>query len=40
MRMSMVQRQAAQALWCRVEYRGKQGWVAGRYLRADPGPRP
>ena len=40
MRMNMAQRQAAQTLWCRVEYRGKQGWVAGRYLRADPGPRP
>ena len=40
MRMNMTQRQAAQTLWCRVEYRGKQGWVAGRYLRADPGPRP
>ena len=40
MRMSTAQRQAAQSLWCRVEYRGKQGWVAGRYLRADPGPRP
>ena len=40
MRMNIAQRQAAQMLWCRVEYRGKQGWVAGRYLRADPGPRP
>jgi len=39
MRMSAAQRQAAQTLWCRIEYQGKQGWVAGRYLRAEPAPR-
>lgn len=21
--------------WCRIEYSGQQGWVAGRYLRED-----
>jgi hypothetical protein len=40
MRMTAAQRQAAQTLWCRVEYRGKEGWVAGRYLRVDSGPQP
>jgi hypothetical protein len=40
MHMNAAQRQAAQTLWCRVEYRGKEGWVAGRYLRVDSGPRP
>ncbi len=24
--------------WCRIEYRGVTGWVAGRYLREDAGP--
>jgi hypothetical protein len=33
MRMSQAQRQEAQTQWCRVEYRGRQGWVAGRYLK-------
>jgi len=37
-RMSKMQRAEAQTQWCRVEYRGKQGWVAGRYLRQDAGP--
>jgi predicted Fe-S protein YdhL (DUF1289 family) len=35
MRMSEQQRREAQTNWCRVEYRGKQGWVAGRYLKKD-----
>jgi hypothetical protein len=35
MRMSKEQRALAQTQWCRVEYRGKQGWVAGRYLKSD-----
>jgi predicted Fe-S protein YdhL (DUF1289 family) len=35
MRMSEEQRREAQTKWCRVEYRGKQGWVAGRYLKKD-----
>lgn len=34
-RMSKTQRELAQTQWCRVEYRGKQGWVAGRYLKKD-----
>jgi hypothetical protein len=38
MRMTKAQRQDAQIQWCRVEYRGKQGWVAGRYLKKDGGP--
>jgi uncharacterized protein YgiM (DUF1202 family) len=33
MRMSELQRREAQTEWCRVEYKGKQGWVAGRYLK-------
>jgi len=37
-RMSKTQRAEAQTQWCRVEYHGKQGWVAGRYLRPDAGP--
>jgi uncharacterized protein YgiM (DUF1202 family) len=35
MHMSEQQRQEAQTKWCRVEYRGKQGWVAGRFLKKD-----
>lgn len=36
-RMSAAQRREATTQWCRVEYRGTQGWVAGRYLRPDGG---
>ena len=35
MRMSKAQRELAATQWCRVEYQGKQGWVAGRFLRKD-----
>jgi hypothetical protein len=35
MRMDQKARREARTLWCRVEYQGKQGWVAGRYLRKD-----
>ena len=28
-------RRAALMQWCRVEYKGKQGWVAGRFLKPD-----
>jgi hypothetical protein len=35
MRLSQTERQQAETLWCRVEYLGKQGWVAGRYLKRD-----
>jgi hypothetical protein len=38
MRMTEAQRQEAQTQWCRVEFRGKQGWVAGRFLKRDAGP--
>ena len=34
-RMSDAARKAALTQWCRVEYRGQQGWVAGRYLKRD-----
>jgi hypothetical protein len=34
-KMSQAQRDAAQTKWCRVEYKGKQGWVAGRFLKGD-----
>lgn len=35
-RMSEPQRRAANTKWCRVEFRGQQGWVAGRFLKEDP----
>jgi hypothetical protein len=35
-RMNEAQRRAANTKWCRVEFRGKQGWVAGRFLKEDP----
>jgi hypothetical protein len=35
MRMSKAERDRGPTQWCRVEYRGKQGWVAGRYLKKD-----
>jgi hypothetical protein len=38
MRMTKIQREEAQTQWCRVEYRGQEGWVAGRYLKSDNGP--
>jgi uncharacterized protein YraI len=38
MRMSKEQRRDAKLLWCRVEYRGKRGWVAGRFLKKEEGP--
>jgi hypothetical protein len=28
-------RKSALMQWCRVEYRGQQGWVAGRFLKPD-----
>jgi hypothetical protein len=37
-RMNEVQRQQALTQWCRVEYHGKQGWVAGRFLKSDDRP--
>jgi hypothetical protein len=38
MRMNEKARRESRTLWCRVEYLGKQGWVAGRYLRKDAAP--
>lgn len=35
MRMTKEDRQLARTGWCRVEYQGKQGWVAWRYLKKD-----
>ena len=37
-RMSPAARREALTQWCRVEYRGTEGWVAGRYLKRDSGP--
>jgi hypothetical protein len=37
-RMNAAQRREALTQWCRVEYHGQQGWVAGRYLKRDGGP--
>ena len=28
-------RRSALMQWCRVEYNGRQGWVAGRFLKPD-----
>ena len=38
-RMSEAARREALTQWCRVEYRGQQGWVAGRFLKPDVAPR-
>ena len=35
MRMTSAQRADANILWCRVEYKGAAGWVAGRFLKRD-----
>lgn len=37
MRMNETARREALTQWCRVEYRGTQGWVAGRFLTKDNG---
>jgi hypothetical protein len=34
-RMSKAQREVPATQWCRVDYQGKQGWVAARFLRKD-----
>ena len=37
-RMTQAQKDlAAASRWCEVEYNGKRGWVAGRFLREDGG---
>ena len=33
--MSNSERANAKLEWCRVEYRGMQGWVAARFLKPD-----
>jgi hypothetical protein len=34
-RMTAAQRADSKLLWCRVEYKGTIGWVAGRFLKQD-----
>jgi hypothetical protein len=35
-RMTQAQRdRAARSRWCEVEYKGKKGWVASRFLKED-----
>jgi uncharacterized protein YgiM (DUF1202 family) len=35
-RMTQVQKdRAARSRWCEVEYKGKKGWVASRFLKED-----
>jgi len=37
-RMTKAQRDfAARSRWCQVEFQGRKGWVAGRFLREDTG---
>jgi len=36
--MTNDERANAKLEWCRVEYRGRQGWVAGRFLKPDDAP--
>jgi predicted Fe-S protein YdhL (DUF1289 family) len=38
-RMSEKARHEAMTQWCRIEYRGQEGWVAGRFLKPDAPPR-
>ncbi len=38
-KMSEEQRRDARLLWCRIEYHGTTGWVAGRFLRKDDQPK-
>jgi hypothetical protein len=38
-RMNAAQRRQALTQWCRVEYHGQEGWVAGRFLKPDDGSR-
>ena len=33
--LSKAARQAALMQWCRVDYKGQEGWVAGRFLKPD-----
>lgn len=35
MEMTEAERRNAKLEWCRIEYHGRQGWVAGRFLKPD-----
>jgi uncharacterized protein YgiM (DUF1202 family) len=40
LRMTEAQRdKSARSRWCEVEYQGKKGWVAGRFLKEDGAPQ-
>lgn len=39
MTMTDDEKKNAKLEWCRVEYHGKQGWVAARFLKPDVGAR-
>ena len=39
MDMTDDEKRNAKLEWCRVEYRGTQGWVAARFLKPDVGTR-
>ncbi|MCC7253358.1 hypothetical protein [Hyphomicrobium sp.] len=38
MDMTEEEKKNAKLEWCRVEYKGRQGWVAARFLKPDTGP--
>ena len=39
MYMTEDEKKNAKLEWCRVEYKGHQGWVAARFLKPDAAPR-
>lgn len=39
MDMTEDEKKNAKLEWCRVEYKGHQGWVAARFLKPDSPPR-
>lgn len=39
MTMTDEEKRNAKLEWCRVEYHGRQGWVAARFLKPDAGAR-
>jgi hypothetical protein len=36
--MTPAEKANAMLEWCRIEYKGQQGWVAARFLKPDVGP--
>ena len=38
MTMTPAEKANAKLEWCRIEYKGRQGWVAARFLKPDVGP--